>query len=480
MNFIARKREQLSRSTHPATRAILKAMGVFTGVRFLTIVCSLVRNKLIAIWIGPIGVGLMSIFNTLLDLICTTTRLNIDQSAIRDIATKNSENVSSTALAVKRWSILLGLCGGAFIAAMSPLLSLWSFDSTDYWWAFCMLSPLPLLVSYSSAVQAILQGQRELGAVARSSTIAALIGIVASVPIIYFLREDSIVWVILVYGIASLIGVLFNMPKLSVVHQSYRETWRIGQNFVKLGFMLTVATLMGQLFNYLFVLYIKNYSSTAELGLYQASYTVINNYVGILFTGIWIEYFPRLSAHAHSAKRLSISVSHQITTTMWILLPIVAIFIAADELVIKILYNSTFIDMLPMLTIGIVSVIPRYVSWCMAYTMLAKGDGKIYVISETTSGVVGLVLNVVGYSCWGFAGLGVTYILWYIIYIGISNTINKYRYGIKITRQVWILIWAGLLFGVVAIFAKLVAGWWLPLLMGIAIAPTSFKRLLSK
>jgi PST family polysaccharide transporter len=165
---------------------------------------------------------------------------------------------------------------------------------------------------------------------------------------------------------------------------------------------------------------------------------------------------------------------------MWILLPIVAIFIAADELVIKILYNSTFIDMLPMLTIGIVSVIPRYVSWCMAYTMLAKGDGKIYVISETTSGVVGLVLNVVGYSCWGFAGLGVTYILWYIIYIGISNTINKYRYGIKITRQVWILIWAGLLFGVVAIFAKLVAGWWLPLLMGIAIVPTSFKRLLSK
>jgi PST family polysaccharide transporter len=479
MNVFAQKIEQLKGSTHPATRAILKAMSVFGGVRALTVLCSLVRNKLIAVWIGPVGVGLVSLFNTAIELVCSTTRLNIDQSAVRDIA-NNRERVADTATAVQRWSIMLGLLGCMVICAMSPLLSLWSFDTTDRWWAFCLLSVLAVCYSFSSGVQAILQGMQEFKKVATIGIVTALVGIVVSIPIIYFLREDSIEWVILSYGLALMVGVLTNMPKLPRVQQTLRQTWAIGGNFVRLGFMMTLAALISQLFNYLFVLYVKNYSSTAELGLYQASYTVINNYVGILFTGIWIEYFPRLSALAHSPRRLSVSVTHQISTTVLILLPVIAVFIAADELVVKVLYNSDFMAMLPLLTIGVVSVMPRYVSWCMAYTILAKGDGKIYMLSETLSGAIGLTLNVIGYSWYGFAGLGVTYTLWYVCYIAIINVILCRRYGVRISAAVWRLVWMGLGFGVVVVVAKGLVGWWLPLLLGIAVAPVSMRYLTGK
>ena len=35
-----------------ATAAILKVMGLFSGVQVVTILCSMVRTKLVALWIG--------------------------------------------------------------------------------------------------------------------------------------------------------------------------------------------------------------------------------------------------------------------------------------------------------------------------------------------------------------------------------------------------------------------------------------------
>lgn len=45
----------------PLSKQIFQAIGVFSGVKVLSIACSLVRNKLIAIFVGPAGMGLISL-----------------------------------------------------------------------------------------------------------------------------------------------------------------------------------------------------------------------------------------------------------------------------------------------------------------------------------------------------------------------------------------------------------------------------------
>ena len=45
-------------------RHILKYTSLFGGVQGLNILIGLVRNKVIAILLGPLGVGLISIYNT--------------------------------------------------------------------------------------------------------------------------------------------------------------------------------------------------------------------------------------------------------------------------------------------------------------------------------------------------------------------------------------------------------------------------------
>lgn len=41
---------------------ILKAMGLFGGAQAAVILMSIVRTKLVAVWLGPLGVGLNAIY----------------------------------------------------------------------------------------------------------------------------------------------------------------------------------------------------------------------------------------------------------------------------------------------------------------------------------------------------------------------------------------------------------------------------------
>ena len=51
------------------SRTIVKAMGVFGSIQVFNILCSVIRTKLVALWIGPAGMGLFAIFNSAVDMI---------------------------------------------------------------------------------------------------------------------------------------------------------------------------------------------------------------------------------------------------------------------------------------------------------------------------------------------------------------------------------------------------------------------------
>ena len=67
-------------------RHILKYTGVFGGVQGINVLISLVRNKFVALLLGPGGMGLVSLLNTALSFISQATNLGIATSAVRHIS----------------------------------------------------------------------------------------------------------------------------------------------------------------------------------------------------------------------------------------------------------------------------------------------------------------------------------------------------------------------------------------------------------
>lgn len=74
-------------------KQILKATSVFGGVQIFKIVIDLLKSKIIALFLGPEGVGMFSLFQNPVQLISQLTGLGINTSAIRDVAQSREDEI---------------------------------------------------------------------------------------------------------------------------------------------------------------------------------------------------------------------------------------------------------------------------------------------------------------------------------------------------------------------------------------------------
>ena len=466
----------MSTAKSSLTTAIIKAMGIFGGVKVATILCSLIRNKLVAVLIGPAGSGLFAIYYLVLEIFSTASRLSIDQSAIRDIAGAG-DHAARVAAVVRRWAWWLGIAGTVAMALMSPLLSLWVFNDTSRWLQFVIVSPAVLFITLAMSHMAILQGMGHLAALARSTLYGAVLGLLVAVPLLLLLGMDSIGWIILAYGVTMFVGAWYCRCRLPGVTLSTRQIFADGSGFIRLGIYMTASALVSQLLNYLFIIYLNHCGSATAVGLYQSGYTLVNTYVGVLLTGIWAEYFPRLARTIHSARATSVVVGHEIYISLVALIPVIMLFITFDSLMTRVLYSADYLAMLPFISVAVIGVALRTFSWCVGLVIIARGDGPVYIVTETVSAVVGLALNVMMYGAWGFVGLGVSYIVWYAIYIMICWIVYRRRYGMTLNRRLWALLGVSVACGLAALAAKVWMGWWMSLALSIVASWWAVKTL---
>ena len=71
---------------------ILKYTGIFGGVQGLNILVGVVRNKFAALFLGPSGMGLLSLFNSTVNLISSSTNLGIPTTGVKMVSEKYEES----------------------------------------------------------------------------------------------------------------------------------------------------------------------------------------------------------------------------------------------------------------------------------------------------------------------------------------------------------------------------------------------------
>ncbi len=429
------------------SRLVLRAMGVFGGVQSLQILCGVIRMKLVSLWIGPAGVGLFSIYNQAVELIASATQLSLRNSAVRDIAASKSAATSVRDLIVtivRRWGWMLGLAGALVMLIASPILSRVTFGDFNHSLQYVVLSVSVFLSALIASEGAILQGLERYKPLALGSLWGAMGGLIVSIPLYYFAKIDSIVPSIIIYSLFTSGALLFYRAKGFKPERkvTMKETFDKGRSFLMLGGYMTIATFVEQLCNYIFLSYLNTADSDAGVGYYQAGFTLVNRYVGLLFVALAMEYYPRMARVADSMLRSRVYVSHEISLIMVMIVPVATIFISASQLIIKILYSGEFVVILPYVVSAMAGMVFRGFSWCISFLVLARNSGKTYVTVECISSVTGLILNVVAYNYYGINGLGVSFTLWYLAYC-IMMLIVARRIGLKVSgNSVWLTLYA--------------------------------------
>lgn len=471
--------ETVSSSIHKHT---LKAMGIFGGTQVFVIALGILRNKFLALWLGPVGVGLNAIYISTQELIVAAAGLSLRTGGVRELSAAPESGRARLAGVLLRMAAVLACAGAAATLLLSPALSLWTMGTTADWWCFALLAAGVGAAIYLDADLAALQAYGRLKALARVTLVSAAVATAVAIPLYRGLGLRAVLPVYLLMTLTYAAWAARERRRLCPrpARVPLREAVREARPMLRLGMYLTLAAVMERLASYLFVVYMTGSADTGHLGLYQAGYTLVNTYVLVIFAAITNEYYPRLAAVSGSAMRTAAFAGGEFKVAAWVLMPVVVCFVVASELVVRLLYASSFLAMMPYADLGMCGVVPRAFAYCMAFVILARGDGRTYVVTEGIGAVLGLVLRIAGYRYGGFAGIGAAYVLEYVLY-GAVVVVAYRRYGLRLSRGVvWLCAAAtALCIGCVAL--KYAIGWWAPAVAVVPwLVPLAWRRLFGR
>lgn len=414
---------------------ILKTTSLFGGVQFFNIIISIIRTKLIAIFIGPAGMGIATLLNSTINIISGITGLGIETSAVKHISGsyKNDDlsTVSANVLIVKKLVLITGIFAALLTVFLSGWLSQLTFGNAEHTFSFVFLSITLLFKQLSTGQLVVLQGLRKMRYLAKANFYGNVFGLLFSIPIYYYYRIDAIVPTIIVASSSSLFFSFYYSKKIRIVKAvvSSSQLATESKNIIRLGIMLSLSGFITLLSSYLIQIYVSKVGGLEQVGLYNAGFTLLNSYVGIIFTVMATDYFPRLASICNENEKVRISVMQQSFMSILIITPIIILFLIFIPLIIKILYTAKFISIMTMVCFGILGMLFRAVSWSMGYIIIAKGDSKIFIKTSIGFNLLSLALNGFGYYFYGLEGLGLSFLIYYLIHFLVLKIITKNSYN---------------------------------------------------
>lgn len=402
-------------------KQIVKATSIFGGVQVIQILISIIRSKFVAVLLGPLGMGINGLLSSTIGLIAGITNFGLGTSAVKSIAhafgTGDEQKIATIIAVLRKLVWFTGFLGFIITLCLSSVLSKLTFGNYEYTWAFVWLS-ITLLINQISIGQAVvLRGTRRIKHMAKSTIIGSFLGLFTSLPLYYFYGNDGIVPALIITSITTLLLTWYFSSKveLPIVNVSFNTAIHQGKEMMKLGFVLSISSLITLATSYLLRTYIGSIGGLSQVGLYTAGFAIINTYVGMIFTAMSTDYYPRLAAIADYKEKRTELINQQGEVALLILGPILCLFIIFISLIIYILYSSKFFEISEMIQWAALGVFFKAASWPIGFIFLAKGDTKVFLASEIATNIYMLILNIVFYKFWGMNGLGLSYFISYIL-----------------------------------------------------------------
>lgn len=403
-------------------RQIVKATSLFGGVQFFQIIISVIRSKFVAILLGPAGMGVVGLLTATTGLVAGLTNFGLGTSAVKNIseakATDNYERISTVISVVRRLVWITGILGAVVTLVFSPWLSQFTFGNKDYTIAFIWISVTLLLNQLSTGELVVLQGLRKLQQLAKANVYGSLAGLVISVPLYYKFGVEGIVPVIIITAASTLFFTwLFTRNIVNSPSRVSRSaTITEGKNMLVMGFMISMSGLISLMVAYMIRIFINRTGDVADVGFYSAGFTIINTYVGMVFTAMGTDYYPRLSLVASDDKQCKEHINQQSEIALLILAPILITFLVFLNWAVILLYSNQFLTITHMVYWATMGIFFKALSWAIAFVFLAKGASKLFFWNELGGSIHGLGFSILGYHLGGLTGLGISFFTSYVLY----------------------------------------------------------------
>lgn len=418
---------------------IVRSTGLFGGAQLINILIGIVRNKLIAILLGSMGMGLISIYQSTLDLIKSITCLGIDTTGVREIAAASEESnkLISTISVIYKWTWILALLGGIICIIFSSHISIWAFSSDTYSQSIAWLSISVFFNVLAIGELVILQGLRQIGYMIKSGLIWNLSALVLLTPLYYFYGLKAIVPVFIIVSIVTYLSTLYYRRKVGVkiITIPFRELLSKGKFILRIGFFIILAAIQTQIALFIVRSMVINKVGLEQLGLLQAAWTITNVYLTLILKSMSADFYPRLSAICNDNKKIRKLLNEQIYIILIISLPVFVFLLLSSKLLLSLLYSGSFESAYTLLNWRTIGMFFKVITWALGFVLLAKGKGMMYFISDTSYSIIYLACIYFLFPYYGLDSVGIAYMIAYISYLVIVYIMLRRLIGFRWTME---------------------------------------------
>ncbi|MBQ0103857.1 MAG: oligosaccharide flippase family protein [Prevotellaceae bacterium] len=409
-----------------AIRHVLKYTGLFGSVQGINMLVSLLRNKLTAWLLGPAGIGLINLFNSLTKFIGDSTNFGISFSAVKHVSElfeeEDTERIRAFVRVVRTWSLLTALLG----TIVCVIAAFFHDHTTD----IIIVSPIVGILALMGGEMAILKGMKELKRVAKVSVASALSTLVICVPLYYLMGLRGVSVALLVSNIAVLAIYLSASTKVFpyVVTLFSKQDLKAGLPMIRLGVGYIVAGVFGSGAQNYILESINDVGGEAAVGLYSSGYVMMVQYASVVLASLEADYFPRLSGICHDRMKMNGTVNHQIEVCTLLLAPMLVFFVIAMPYLLQLLYSQKFVAAVPMAVCASFYIFFKALFTPVEYLPLAKGDSVMYMTSELIYDIFVAIAVPWAYCTHGLWGAGFALSVGGLIELIFVNIVYRYKY----------------------------------------------------
>ncbi len=360
-------------------RKLLRSVFLIGMSTVATTGVSVVRNKLLAVTLGPTGVGLFAQLFGLQTMAAGLVPLGLQTGALRYIAlyrTGEPKRLGSFVSTASRLFLGLSLLATALCLVFIGPLTRWAVDDPVY--TVLMIAPIlgiPFLVQ-SQTWLVFVQAGLDIGAYSRALMLTSIAGLAVLAPLvlmwhlkgasIHLLVFAAIGWAIARWTAARTMSaeMRHEVATAPFDREAMASLWRFGSaNFVP--FLLTIS------FPFVLRAQIVQDCGLTQNGIYQALFAISMQYLAIPLNAMTAYSFPRIS-QLRDVAEINLEVNHATRVGVLFSAAGILLVLLTRDLVIRVLFSERFMGAVPLFPVQMVGDLIKAVSFAIQLPLLPQ------------------------------------------------------------------------------------------------------------
>lgn len=402
------------------SRGLIRSMIVTGAAQSANILISIGRMKVLALLLGPAGVGILSILTSLKDMGSQAAGLGMGSSGVREVAlaSDDNENLSKVRKVLFLANIVQGGLALLLVWLLREPLAIWLLNDATRATEVGLVGVAILLSLVAAAQTALLQGLRRIKELGLATVIAAVIATIVGLAAVWWLGEAGLIWFLLAQAVTSVVITAYFTRRLSVpvgTRLTAQEVWQVWKPLARLG----LAFMLGGLASTATLLLVRA-QITQELGLvsaghFAAAWSITMIYIGFLLNAMAMDYYPRLTNVITDQRATVELINDQMQLGLALGGPVLLLLIGWAPWIIPALYSDEFGPAIALVQWQTLGNLFKIASWPLGFTNVAAGRSKIFFAFQIVFNLMFLIMLLPTLETVGIIAAGPAFALAYAI-----------------------------------------------------------------